>query len=81
MKTLWTIVSLIAVMNILAIGGLVGWLKATDRLNKDRLTTIRQTLAKTIPAEMQEKAAQVVAADEQKKKDAEAARMASRSKS
>lgn len=76
MKTLWTIIALVAVINILAIAGLLGWLKATNRLNQDRVTLVRQTFAKTISAEMQEKAAQAAAAEDQKKKDAEAERMA-----
>jgi len=50
-RGLWTIVSVLAVANLLAIGGFAGWLVATDRLNAERFREIRQTLVETAQAE------------------------------
>lgn len=37
MRTLFTAIILVLVVNALALGGLAGWLGATDRLSKDRI--------------------------------------------
>lgn len=47
MKSLWTALSVIAIANILALGGLVGWLKATDRLNLERVNKVREVFTTT----------------------------------
>jgi flagellar motility protein MotE (MotC chaperone) len=54
MKTLWNIVSFIAIVNLLALVFLVGWLVANDRLNLDRARSIRTMLASTVAAETAE---------------------------
>ena len=35
MKKVWNIIAFLAVVNLLAVGGFVGWLGATDRLNAE----------------------------------------------
>ena len=51
MKAIGTAVTVIALANLLGLGGLVGWLVMTDRLDADRAREIREKLAETIPAE------------------------------
>lgn len=51
MKRIWTILSVLAVANVLALGGFVGWLVQSDRLNKERVQRVRTMLAQTISAE------------------------------
>ncbi len=65
MKTIWNVVAIMAVANLIALAGVFGWLKATDRLNSDRLRAIRTTFTTTI--------AQDAASLAQQKADAELA--------
>ena len=51
MKAIGTAVTVIALANLLGLGGLVGWLVMTDRLDADRAREIREKLGETIPAE------------------------------
>lgn len=51
MRALWTIVTTVALANLLAIGGFVGWLVASDRLGLERLEEIREMLSETRQAE------------------------------
>lgn len=51
MKSVWNVVSVVAVANLLALLGLVAWLGASDRLDADRLRAIRRALAPTISHE------------------------------
>ncbi|MBX3389962.1 MAG: hypothetical protein KF691_10970 [Phycisphaeraceae bacterium] len=51
MKRIWTVISILALANVLALGGLVGWLKATDRLSKDRMIRLRELFQPTIAQE------------------------------
>lgn len=44
MKSLWTIISIIALANLLAIVGLVAWLAGTKRLDMDRVGEIKELL-------------------------------------
>lgn len=53
MKTLLTAVIVIAIANLLAGLGFVGWLGATDRLSKDRFNRIREILGDTVTSENQ----------------------------
>jgi hypothetical protein len=69
MKTLWTTLSVIAIANILALAGLVGWLKATDRLDLERVNKVREVFLTTT---VQDKIAEEQAAV-QKEADAKAA--------
>ena len=41
MKTLWMMISTIAVANLLAMLVFVGWLYGTDRLNMERMALLR----------------------------------------
>ncbi|MBK7405776.1 MAG: hypothetical protein IPJ41_14440 [Phycisphaerales bacterium] len=65
MKRLLTAIAVLAVINLLGIGGALGWLAATHRLSRERLDAVRAILHETIPEE------QARLAKEQK--DAEAA--------
>lgn len=47
MKSLWTILTVVALANLLMLLGLVGWLAASDRLDAGRLYAIRKVLAPT----------------------------------
>jgi len=44
MKAVFTLVSVLAIAHLLAVGGFVGWLVGTDRLDADRLEQIRELL-------------------------------------
>ena len=70
MKSLWTIVATLALANLLALGGFIGWLAASDRLSRERVQKIRELLAPTLA---EERAAEAVRAEEEKKAAAEAA--------
>lgn len=76
MKTLWNILAIMSLVNIIALAGLIGWLKSSDRLNQDRLVALRQVFVKTVAEEAQEKAeleARMKAADEDRQKAEKAA--------
>ena len=49
MKTLWNIVSFLAVVHLLAFVMFVGWLWKTERLDGGRVSRLREMLAVTIP--------------------------------
>ncbi len=67
-KLLWPAVSIVAIANLLALLGFVGFLVATDRIDRARLNRIRTILAVTIAQE------QAAAAAEQEAAAQEAAR-------
>ena len=48
MRTLWNVISFLAVVHLLALVGFVGWLKSSDRLNMDRVEAMRAMFAPTI---------------------------------
>lgn len=48
MKSIWNAISIVAVANMLALLGLVGWLVSGDRLNADRAREIREKLSTTV---------------------------------
>lgn len=70
MKTIWTIISIIAVANVLALVGLVGWLKSSDRIDVARMREVRQFFAKTVTQQRAEEA-EAKAKEEAAKKEAE----------
>lgn len=74
MKTVWTILATIAIANLLALLGFVGWLAASDRLNRDRLQKIRAVLAPTLASEATAAKAAEDEAQSQAKTAAEAKR-------
>lgn len=47
MRSLWTVISCLAVAHILAVAGFVLWLRSSDRLDMVRLERIREVLAPT----------------------------------
>lgn len=47
MKTLWTVLTVIAVANMLALLGLVGWLRTSDRLDMARIAEVRGLFVET----------------------------------
>lgn len=51
LRSLWTILTTVALVNLLALGGFAGWLVASHRLDRDRLERIRAMLAETIEEE------------------------------
>ncbi len=53
MKKLWTILSVLAVANLLAIGALVGWLGSSGRLTPDRVEQIRTVLSQPVEEEQE----------------------------
>lgn len=64
MKSLWTMLSVLAVANLLALGAFVGWLKATDRISAERLTAVRGLFVETVAqqkAKAEEEAAKAAA--------------------
>jgi len=64
MKTIWNIVSFLAVVHLLALLMFTGWLWHTDRLDGDRLADLRALFGPTIP--------ETLAAAEQQRQEAEA---------
>lgn len=48
MRSIWTVLSVFCLANVLALGGFIGWLRATDRLNVDRLREVREAFTETI---------------------------------
>ena len=48
MKTLWTVVSFLAVVHLLALGLFAGWLWRSDRLDMQRMREVRELFAQTI---------------------------------
>lgn len=51
MRALWTGLCVLAIANLLAIGGVVTWLFVTGRLDKDRMTRLREVLGQTVEQE------------------------------
>jgi hypothetical protein len=76
MKRVWNVVAALAVVNLLALGGLLAWLKASNRIDDSRIQAIRERLAKTIDEEAAEKAAKEAEAKAAEARAAEAAKLA-----
>jgi hypothetical protein len=51
MKALWTALCVLAIANLLAIAGVAAWLFGTGRLDKERMTQLREVLSTTVQAE------------------------------
>lgn len=64
MKALWTIISMLALANFLALIGFIGWLQATGRMNADRVQSVRALFSPTIAEEEAMKAEAAKAASE-----------------
>ncbi|MCB9846175.1 MAG: hypothetical protein H6811_09345 [Phycisphaeraceae bacterium] len=63
MRRLWTILSIAAVANLLALAAFVGWLVGTQRLNVDRVREIRLMLTESLPAQAQREQSEREAAE------------------
>src|SRR5947209_6890493 len=48
MKTIWTILSVLAVANLLALAAFAGWLKVSDRVDIARVRGVRQMFMETL---------------------------------
>ena len=77
MRTIWTIICVIAVANLLALAGFTLWLRGTDRLSMERVAEIRGLVSKTLTERGAEIAA-ASAAEERAKAAAEALAKADR---
>ena len=64
MKTIWTIICILLLINALLLGAGVGWLHNSGRLNQERIDRIRDMLTLTI--EQEEKQAQLAVELEEK---------------
>jgi len=76
MRTLWNIVAVIAVANVLAFGAFAGWLVASDRLDVGRLREVRAMLTKTIAQSAEESKAAEQKAEADRRAAEEAAKAA-----
>lgn len=65
MKTLWSIVTVMAVANLLALGGFVGWLGGTGRIDESRLREVQRLFAPTVAAASEAEARARLEAEEQ----------------
>ncbi len=75
MKGIWIIISTLALANFLAMVGLIGWLKGTDRLNGSRIAEVRAIFATTVSADEAQAEAEKAAEEEAKKRAEEEALM------
>lgn len=74
MKALWTIIVTTALANILAMGGLLGWLVMTDRLNGERLEDLRVMFGETVSEQKAREEAEVASRGAERDQLFEAAR-------
>lgn len=51
MKRIWTVLSVLALANVVALGGLAGWMAQTGRLSIDRLRQVREMFSQTVAME------------------------------
>ncbi|MEK6701261.1 MAG: hypothetical protein AABZ53_03290 [Planctomycetota bacterium] len=77
MKKFWSVLSFMAIVNLLAILGFVGWLSSTQRLNMDRVRAVRGVLAPTLADEVA-RLADEEAKDQEAKKAVDEATKAAR---
>lgn len=62
MRAIWNGLCILALANLLAIGGIIAWLFVSGRLDKDRMTKLREVLSVTVAdetARLEEASAQV----------------------
>lgn len=72
MRTLWNIVAIFAVLNVLLFAGAVVWLKSTDRLSPERIIAVRERFARPLAQEEADRRV-AEAAEKQRQEDAAAA--------
>jgi hypothetical protein len=76
MRTLYPAISILAILNMLALGALAGWLRMTDRLDVSRLQEVRHMFAETVTEVRAREAALVAQARQAELEEAERAREA-----
>jgi hypothetical protein len=75
MKTVWNLLAVLAVANLLGLGAFVGWLKMSNRLDRERLHEIRTVLTQTVSQRKADADAVTAKADQDKKTAAEQAKV------
>lgn len=55
MRAIWTVISTIAVANLVALVCFLGWLRLTDRLNMERVRAVREMVTPTIAQDAERK--------------------------
>lgn len=67
MRNLWTVVSVLALANLFAIGSFVGWLGASGRLDREWIDELRQLMGETPQARTERLATEVAQAEERER--------------
>lgn len=75
MKSIWVIISTLALANLLALGGFVGWLAATGRVSRERVEAVRAIFSTTVADETTAKAEADKAAKAEKEQAAQAEKL------
>lgn len=75
MRTIWLMVSTMAIANLLALAGFAGWLAASGRLSRERLHAMREVFALTIVEQHAHEEEERAALELQAKAEAEQARV------
>lgn len=75
MRTIWTILSIVVFVNALALAGFVGWLAATDRIDRQRLNAVVELFKPTVAQRDEQVVEAEAQAQEQEQAAAEAARI------
>lgn len=75
MKSIWLVISVVALANLLALGGFAAWLTASDRIDAERMRRIREMLSVTVSDERTVAEAAAQEAEAKAKADADAARL------
>lgn len=76
MRSIWIIISTLAVANLIALAGFAGWLKATDRVSPERIEQVRTIFAATLAEEQAARSVQEREAQEAQAAMDDAARSA-----
>lgn len=76
MKAIWNVLAIFAVLNVLAIGGLLSWLSMSNRLNSERVQAVRMAFARTLEQEQAEKVAKEAEAKAEAEDKAKQAKLA-----
>ncbi len=74
MRTIGTIVLTIALANMLALAGIIGWLVTSDRLDAERMRDIRQVFSETVTARESRQSAEEAKAKQEEQAKVEAAK-------
>jgi len=77
MKSLWSVVSFLAVVHLLALLGFLGWMYGSDRLSLERVRTVRELFAMTITDEKIQKEDQERMTEETQERDSSMFQMSS----